>query len=580
MKRITKILLLLITAANLAAVTVCFVSCKTEAASERETHRHTYDQSSWQTDVAGHWNAATCGHNVKGNYSYHSFSSEDDATCDICGYQRALSGNSATETPAPSSSEEQQTPASSETSETPQEPEEPEDKGFAVSSRHDGLVAEGISAIYPLSLQNAKLDFSQIQLKVYLSIGGEKDIEAPAANYSCALFYGGEKIEDTADIRLHGEYTAKITLTNAEYEDGGQVEDGAFSTEVTFRVENPVVSLHFASGETNQISSKTDRMSGGWQFYGTRANGDRAEILREEITVPQLDTRTAGARSVIVQFGEVKTEVEYTIYPAPEVISSVSVSLKEDVVTHISGDYLPVSTTDFTAQVSATAPCTVKIILLSYGGASGQSLQLGYQSEPCVVTVTVQAEYEYEGEKVTKTFEREVEVTITKDEEQPDPPSVEPDPVDPDPIDPVEPDPPAGDGRLTADCSAITGNEAVGEKITLASNDNGEIFITKDDTANITNDGGAIVIQFVTDDFEPFLGLNIIVNKPATVTFMVSLDDGIFGYFSTAGGEILEYIEVTSEYTIPITQSGEYNFAFMGDSGSAIKMHSLEVIFD
>lgn len=39
-------------------------------------HEHTYDETTWQKDETGHWHAATCGHEVKGDFAEHTYNWE------------------------------------------------------------------------------------------------------------------------------------------------------------------------------------------------------------------------------------------------------------------------------------------------------------------------------------------------------------------------------------------------------------------------------------------------------------------------------------------------------------------------
>lgn len=47
-------------------------------------HTHTFDTSEWVHDETGHWNNATCGHDVKGNFAEHD-SATNNGVCDVCG---------------------------------------------------------------------------------------------------------------------------------------------------------------------------------------------------------------------------------------------------------------------------------------------------------------------------------------------------------------------------------------------------------------------------------------------------------------------------------------------------------------
>ncbi len=47
-------------------------------------HAHTYDTEAWLSDETGHWNGATCFHDVKGNFAEHT--ANDIGDCTVCGY--------------------------------------------------------------------------------------------------------------------------------------------------------------------------------------------------------------------------------------------------------------------------------------------------------------------------------------------------------------------------------------------------------------------------------------------------------------------------------------------------------------
>lgn len=45
---------------------------------------HDYDRENWRADETGHWYAATCGHDVKGELTDHSY--DENYQCTVCGY--------------------------------------------------------------------------------------------------------------------------------------------------------------------------------------------------------------------------------------------------------------------------------------------------------------------------------------------------------------------------------------------------------------------------------------------------------------------------------------------------------------
>ncbi|MCI8413253.1 MAG: DUF5011 domain-containing protein [Clostridia bacterium] len=52
-----------------------------------DAHEHTFDTSAWQKDDTGHWHAATCGHNVKGDFAAHDYKTVDgQQKCSVCDY--------------------------------------------------------------------------------------------------------------------------------------------------------------------------------------------------------------------------------------------------------------------------------------------------------------------------------------------------------------------------------------------------------------------------------------------------------------------------------------------------------------
>ena len=60
-------------------------ACSVCGFKEEKNHEHTYS-TAWAYNELTHWHASTCGHNLKGSESSHTFNGEN--ICTVCGYQQ------------------------------------------------------------------------------------------------------------------------------------------------------------------------------------------------------------------------------------------------------------------------------------------------------------------------------------------------------------------------------------------------------------------------------------------------------------------------------------------------------------
>lgn len=97
-RRVALIFVIVTTVALLAVVlSGCFFANEGKTGSDPD-HEHTFS-TDWRYDYEGHYHAATCGHNIKGDYAEHDLADEPDVRndggefyfCKVCGYEKGFS---------------------------------------------------------------------------------------------------------------------------------------------------------------------------------------------------------------------------------------------------------------------------------------------------------------------------------------------------------------------------------------------------------------------------------------------------------------------------------------------------------
>lgn len=499
-------------------------------------HEHTYNESEWLQDDAGHWRGATCGHKVRRNYGEHVYDGDADADCNICGRLRKIEEN---ENPAESNGE------------MPGEDKGATDgkaEGFIIGKNTDGLIVEGISAEYALSTTYRALNFEKLEYSVYLSEKGVKGEKVPRENYRTAVYYGGNEVPTPCELTADGQYTAAITLVNAVYADGTGAGANGVSAQINFTVENGVISFSLTEGITEQVASAKDKMSATWKFEGVRANGDKFTFDSSGAEISAPDTEREGTRTTTVKYGDAESEIKYTVNPVPEIVSGVvSVTAKDGTDRETDGDFAVIGVDDFKVEYSVNAGYNYSVeTALVYKGGEAKSLKLEAAESAHLLTVRVTFAYAVEGETVTRQYSKEFGITVRQKQEDLNKPLV------------------YGGADIMRGDGAVRLNEREGFAASL----NGEAL----EIRNIKGEYGL-----------EFSGLVIAVDRPATVILRIDAGDGaLCGVTDDGGLGDAQYAEGYQEVTFGFAQGGEstvYIQSFSDNPDAAIVIYGVEIIY-
>ncbi|MGN1061419.1 MAG: hypothetical protein ACI4QN_06780, partial [Candidatus Coproplasma sp.] len=90
-KKLTKLLSVFVIAGAIGTgAAVGLTGCK-------KAHEHTA-ATEWQSDANGHWHDCTADDGAKLDAGEHVYDNEQDATCNVCGYERQVTPPAATVT--------------------------------------------------------------------------------------------------------------------------------------------------------------------------------------------------------------------------------------------------------------------------------------------------------------------------------------------------------------------------------------------------------------------------------------------------------------------------------------------------
>ncbi|MDE5765827.1 MAG: hypothetical protein K2I17_01505 [Clostridia bacterium] len=500
-------------------------------------HEHTYNESEWMQDDAGHWRGATCGHKVRRDYGEHIYDGASDADCNVCGRVRTIEQN---KDPAESNGEK------------PDEGKGATDgkaEGFIIGKNTDGLIVEGISAEYALSTTKRALNFNTLDYAVYLSEKGVKCAEVPRENYKTTVYYGGNEVLTPQELTADGQYTATITLINAVYADGGKAGSDGVSEQINFTIKNGVISFSLTEGVTEQVASANDKMSATWRFEAVRANGDKFTFDSSGAEISAPDTEKVGTRTAIVKYGGAESEIEYTVKPVPEIVKgAVDVTAKDGTDRETDGGFAVISADDFNVEFSVNAGFDYSVgTALFYEGKEVKSLKLEAGEKVHFVTVLVTFTYTVEGETITREYSEEFGITVRKKQEVNLP-------------------------------LIYSGAEIM--------NGGGTVRLVGQEGFSASVNGGALEIMNVEGEFgQAFRGLVIDVDRPATVKVRIAVADGAFCGISEVGchddwsdGQNFEGDE---EVTFFIAESGQSTlYVLANNEFDLIVIHGVEIIFE
>ncbi len=501
-------------------------------------HEHTYDESQWMQDDAGHWRGATCGHKVRRDYDEHVYDNAADADCNVCGRARTI--------------EENKDPAES-NGKKPDEDKGATDgkaEGFIIGKNTDGLIVEGISAEYALSSEFRALNFDKLEYAVYLSEKGVKCGIVPRENYQTTVYYGGNEVLTPQELTADGQYTVAVKLVGAVYADGGEAGVNGVSAQINFTVKNGVISFRLTAGITEQVASVNDKMSSTWRFEGVRANGDKFKFDGSVAEISAPDTEKVGTRTTTVKYGDAESEIKYTVKPVPEIVSgTVDVTAKGGTDRETDGDFAVIGVDDFNVEYSVNSgyDYTVETALI-YEGKEAKSIKLQAGEGVHSVTVRVTFTYVVEGETITENYSQEFGITVRKKQEEMNLP------------------------RLYSGAEIMNGGGAV------------RLIAQDGFTASVN--GEALEIRNTKGDFgQTYNGLVVAVDKPATVKLKIAAADCALCGVADGQGDLSDgqFIEGYEELTFDFAQGGEFTLyihSLSYDTDDVIIIYGAEIIYE
>lgn len=183
-------------------------------------------------------------------------------------------------------------------------------QGLVVPDGVNGIVIGGITEeTVTLSSTKTSHDIDKGAIKAYFATNGTKGDEIPAANLEISLYKNGiDKITTWTGLKDDADYVIVATLINAKTAAGTEAE---LEGEITVTVSNPISSIALKSGTTTQTQGAN--IMTDWEFEATRANGDKVDVIKEDVTVGIIDTNSTGTHTVNITYGDVTGTVEYTI---------------------------------------------------------------------------------------------------------------------------------------------------------------------------------------------------------------------------------------------------------------------------
>ncbi len=177
----------------------------------------------------------------------------------------------------------------------------------------EGLAISGVTLEHVLSTEktSANIDLSNMVVKYADANGTALEGEALAAD------------KYTVTVAKADAPTVPLTKYDEIKDDASflilvelKADDEIFG-QATVVVKNPVVTLEVKTGTGvlfEQMQSPTDSMTSTWTYEGTRANGDKVNVAKADVTVTGLDTLTVGEnKTANLAFGTATGTVKYTI---------------------------------------------------------------------------------------------------------------------------------------------------------------------------------------------------------------------------------------------------------------------------
>ncbi|MDE7162903.1 MAG: hypothetical protein K2O44_02345 [Clostridia bacterium] len=498
-------------------------------------HEHTYSESEWMQDDAGHWRGALCGHKVRKDYGEHIYDNAFDADCNVCGRIRKIEEN---KDPAESNggSPDENKGATDEKTE-----------GFIIGKNTDGLTVEGISAEYALNREYRAVNFDSLSYAVYLCENGVKCEEVPRENYQTTVYYGSNEVLTPQELTADGQYTAVVKLVGAVYADGGKADENGLTAQIKFTVKNGVETFSMTEGKTEQVASVNDKMSATWKFEGVRANGDAVTFWGSEAEMLPPDTETVGTHTATVKYGGAESEIKYTVKPVPEIVNGgVDITAKGGLDIQTDGDFVVINLDDFNVEYSVNAGYTYSVkTALVYLGTEADSIELEADGSNHLVTVRVTFAYTVEGERVTRGYTQAFGITVSKRQE---------------------------DENLPI---AYSGAE-------IAAGD-GVVHLNVQDGAAVNVRGETLEIKNISGEYGQSYSLVINADKPATVIVNLCAEYGALCGVARGGDkDDGQYIEGYEELTFEFSPGGEnsiYILSLSDSPNAVIKIYGVEILY-
>lgn len=354
-------------------------------------HKHTYS-TVWSGNEWEHWKNATCKHNVTANLGPHNFT-DGGKTCTVCGYtvvdktedKEEKPIETPDDKPAEQPEEKPQDKPDEQPVPDPQEPEEekPDDE----KPGEGGDITPDEPAIPDEKDPPKEPDSGDVK----------PDTDNPKPDEG-----DGENIGDKDDNE-DNENNQDNEENNGE-ENGGEV--------------SPFVSIRLKAGKTEQVVSKTDKISKSWLFEAVRENGEAEDVSAEEVIVNALKTDEVGNFVAEIKWGSLTGEAEYCILPVPERVTDFAVSPIE-IVRETEEESVTFTADDFAVSASVAGSYTLAVRLEADGFATDGFVCPSDGSERRFYVV---AEYSFtvEDEERTKVFRSEIAVRVNKKAVEPD----------------------------------------------------------------------------------------------------------------------------------------------------------------
>ncbi len=455
----------------------------------------------------------------------HVYDDQYDAVCNTCGHVRV--------------------PAQRPFSEINSKPDT--GVGFVIDGDTDGLILEGLDGEYILSESIPSLNFTALELNVYLSSGGEKGAAVPKENYSLIVTYGGERQTDLENLTADGTYTVTVVLKDV---------NRTISLNTNFVIVNPVTAFRFVSGTTTQYISETDNMSADWIFEAVRANGDKFTVPKSKVDICAIITDTAGTRTVDAEYAGFTEQIVCTVAEPPQAIERIEVKYDNSEKFVDEGGVFSVFTDDFTVYVFADCKYNYESsYVLVYQGAECDCVDLPAGSEAHAVTLKAVFTYTVENQTFTQVLERQVHIKVT--------------------------------ARIGEENSVLVFD--VAEISGLAENGKGAIKVVPSDNVCVVSCDGveicgrtfdaALSVACGEDGFKSGNAITLSIKQPAVITVYFSAD--VFGLinFEDADGNICnsdDYYPGCGNARLTYhVGSGEYALSVIG----AVNIYRIEAAF-